>query len=136
MFGETVYTSRSDLASIVRIYDIAASERAILGLPLSKGVVGAESLIELCTEHAEVVKSGRSTATTTGHLDGLSDTGTISIVNPEDSPQPEVACEGDSGAIWMTRDGKAVGMHYAGEPWRACAQAMYLIQRNLGLLIP
>jgi hypothetical protein len=135
LVGETFDVSYSDLASVVRIYDVTGLERHVLGLPAVSGVVGEAELREICLDHAEVVKSGRSTAITIGQLDGLSPTGTVSIVNPADSPQPEVGCEGDSGAIWMTKDQRAVGMHYAGEPWRASAQAMYLIKQNLGLIL-
>jgi hypothetical protein len=135
LVGETFEVSASDLASLVKIRDVRALEAEILALPKCAGVVDQPTLIGLCVDREEVVKSGRSTGVTVGRLDGISDTGTISIVNPDDSPQPEIACAGDSGAVWMTRDHRAVGLHYAGEPWRACAQAMYLIQKHLALVL-
>lgn len=134
LIGETCAVSNSDLASLVRIVGGPADVGLVLGLPAITGVVNRDALIALCAQHAIVKKSGRSTGVTAGELDGLGSTGTVSITNLADSPQPEVACAGDSGAIWMTAQGKAVAMHFAGEPWRASAQAVGLIAKHLKLV--
>jgi hypothetical protein len=134
LVGETCAISFPDLASLVRIHGVSAEKGVVLGLPPITGVVSEEALLALCARHSVVQKSGRSTGVTAGELDGVGPTGTVSIVNLVNSSQPEVACPGDSGAIWMTGQGKAVAMHFAGEPWRGAGQAMYLIARNLALV--
>lgn len=132
--GVTSAVSLADVASLVEIRGVPVAHGAVLGLPDVTGVVTRDELIALCARRAVVKKSGRSTGVTIGELDGLGSTGTVHIVKPPGLRQRELSCRGDSGAIWMTADGKAVAMHFEGAPGRANAQAMYLIQESLELV--
>ena len=77
---------------------------------------------------------GAATDRTTGVLDGRETTsGSVSIVSDTGDL---LADRGDCGAIWMTTDGRAVALHYAGQDSRVLAQAMYNVRDVFGLIIP
>jgi hypothetical protein len=64
-----------------------------------------------------VTKSGRTTETTFGIIDGVSPNEFTIIPDPQSpSPTGEISAGGDSGSVWLevTRS-DAVGLHYAGE---------------------
>lgn len=97
---------------------------AVLGLPLVRDWVKEDELPVLLARQASLMKSGRTTAVTRGVMDGISG-GAITVRRAPGSP--ELACGGDSGSIWMTDDGRAVGMHYGGDGKVALAWAMHRI---------
>jgi hypothetical protein len=64
-----------------------------------------------------VAKSGRTTGTTRGIIDGVSAAECTMIPDPA-SPAPtgEISAGGDSGSVWIeVESAAAVGLHYAGE---------------------
>jgi hypothetical protein len=65
----------------------------------------------------KVTKSGRTTGTTSGIIDGVSaDEFTVIPIPERQHLNEEISAAGDSGSIWLDNtDGNAVGLHYAGE---------------------
>lgn len=62
-----------------------------------------------------VSKSGRSTGTTYGMIDGVTAKG-FTIVPRPGRPFVEISASGDSGAVWLeTEQNRIAGLHYAGE---------------------
>ncbi|GII95507.1 hypothetical protein Ssi02_57380 [Sinosporangium siamense] len=64
-----------------------------------------------------VTKSGRTTQTTFGIIDGVSFTDFTIVPDPaRPAVNGEISSGGDSGSIWLRRsDSAAVGLHFAGE---------------------
>ena len=64
-----------------------------------------------------LMKSGRTTGTTQGIIDGISLNEFTVIPIPNDpNGFPEISAPGDSGSIWLDmKTGAGVGLHYAGE---------------------
>jgi hypothetical protein len=64
-----------------------------------------------------VTKSGRTTGTTFGVIDGVSaDEFTIVPDTGHPAPSGEISASGDSGSVWLRlADSAALGLHYAGE---------------------
>lgn len=87
---------------------------------ITTGVVdsapGATSLDEPLIG-TNVAKSGRTTGTTFGIIDGVT-AQELTIIPDPDRPAPngEISDSGDSGSVWLrTADSAALGLHYAGE---------------------
>ncbi|MDX6744158.1 hypothetical protein [Actinocorallia sp. A-T 12471] len=88
-----------------------------------------------------VTKSGRSTQTTFGIIDGVSDQ-KITIMPDKLRPSPgEISAPGDSGSVWLRVDDyAAVGLHFAGEDPRvrvdrAWAADMNAVARSLRIVV-
>ena len=90
-----------------------------------------------------VTKSGRTTGTTFGQIDGVS-TDAFTIVPDPTRPAPggEISAGGDSGSIWLAVQGSAaIGLHYAGETdpspslERAWAKWMTLVSTTLDIAV-
>ncbi len=64
-----------------------------------------------------VAKSGRTTGTTFGIIDGVSSTEFTVVPDPNrPAPGGEISMGGDSGSVWLrVADSAAIGLHYAGE---------------------
>lgn len=64
-----------------------------------------------------VTKSGRTTETTFGIIDGVSPLEFTIIPDPQrPSPNGEISAGGDSGSVWLDVAGnRGIGLHYAGE---------------------
>jgi hypothetical protein len=65
----------------------------------------------------DVAKSGRTTETTFGIIDGVSTTEMTMIPDPQNPPASgEISAGGDSGSVWLeVANTNAVGLHFAGE---------------------
>jgi hypothetical protein len=65
----------------------------------------------------EVTKSGRTTQTTFGIVDGVSTDEFTMIPDPQNPPPTgEISDGGDSGSVWLVvANNNAVGLHFAGE---------------------
>lgn len=95
-----------------------------------------------------VVKSGRTTGTTYGVIEGVSEyeftVAPLSSGNNNTEPLDiEISAPGDSGSLWLdTKDFAAVGLHYAGEKdpapenERAWAKKMSAVAKVLEISIP
>ena len=89
-----------------------------------------------------VIKSGRTTGTTFGVVDGVSTDEFTIIPNPfRPSPTGEISAGGDSGSVWLeVRSGYAVGLHFAGETdpdpsaERAWAKRMIRVVNTLNIV--
>ena len=92
---------------------------------------------------ARVAKSGRTTATTRGIVDGVSATEFTIIPDPANpAPNGEISAGGDSGSVWLeTATSMAVGLHFAGETdpnpaaERAWAKRMVNVVNALNVLL-
>jgi hypothetical protein len=132
--GYVVDVSPTNCAALVRL-DARANLDVVIDLPSITGFATPAQLEALVVRRAHVRKSGRSTGVTTGRVNGLNSlNGAVAIGFVPESTEPELACEGDSGAIWMTADGTAVALHYGGAPALAKAQAMHSIVREFDLV--
>jgi hypothetical protein len=89
----------------------------------------------------KVTKSGRTTGTTSGVVEGVSaDEFTVIPIPGFPEADIEISAPGDSGSIWLDiTDGYAVGLHYAGEKdpapknERAWAKKLNLITAALNI---
>lgn len=108
---------------------------SLMKLPKLRGVVGLEDCFRLWLDHKVLVKSGRTTGVTRAVLDGIDSDGVLSLVSTRKGE--EISCGGDSGAIWCTEDGLAVGIHYAGNvhgaPPLALAAPVWRVMEGWGL---
>ena len=84
----------------------------LLDLPRMRAVASLEDCSNLWAARTVVVKSGRTTGVTRAVIDGIDSDGVMSLVAAKKGQ--EISCGGDSGAIWCTEDGVALGIHYAG----------------------
>jgi hypothetical protein len=91
----------------------------------------------------KVVKSGRTTGTTRGTIDGVSADEFTVVPDPGfPAPNGEISLPGDSGSIWSS-GGAAVGLHFAGEdndvvpplPERARAKPMSRVAQVLRIRV-
>lgn len=88
-----------------------------------------------------VTKSGRTTGTTFGIIDGVSSTEFTMIPDPQrPSPNGEISSGGDSGSVWLdTTNLHAIGLHFAGEgssdpkDERAWAKRMDIVANALNI---
>lgn len=106
----------------------------ILGI----GVVGRPVQPQL---GMRVIKSGAGTGITEGWIDDTEADGTLVITVPPDMPPNcRLSAEGDSGAVWVSRDGRCpVGLHREGNTFGvALAKAVPfpLACQQLGLFVP
>lgn len=64
-----------------------------------------------------VAKSGRTTGTTRGIIDGVSPLELTVVPDPaHPAPNGEISAGGDSGSVWLeVSSSRAIGLHYAGE---------------------
>jgi hypothetical protein len=86
-------------------------ERRIVDYP--QGVSGvAQPVVGMA-----VTKSGRTTGTTFGIVDGVSTEEFTMIPDPQNPPPAgEISAGGDSGSVWLeVANSNAVGLHFAGE---------------------
>jgi hypothetical protein len=121
-------------SALVSLGSTPASRDAVRSLPSLRAIVESSALDALCVAGAAVEKMGAATDRTTGVLDGREAmSGSVSIVSDSGDV---LADRGDCGAIWMTTDGQAVALHYAGQDARVLAQAMHHIRDVFGLVIP
>ena len=87
---------------------------------ISRGIVdypdGVTGVVQPLVGMA-VTKSGRTTETTFGIIDGVSNLEFTIVPDPQrPSPDGEISAGGDSGSVWLDVAGnRAVGLHYAGE---------------------
>ena len=87
---------------------------------ISRGIVdypnGVRGVVQPVLGMA-VTKSGRTTETTFGIIDGVSTFEFTIVPDPQrPSPNGEISSGGDSGSVWLDVAGnRAVGLHYAGE---------------------
>lgn len=135
--GEVVAIDYDYGASLIRIRTPGAAVGAVMGLPNICGFMYGEELHEAALSRKWVTKSGRTTGVTRARITGISSSGTITLTASDGVS--EIASGGDSGSIWMTDDGRAVGLHFAGgthgkSGW-AQAMPMFGIAENLGLSI-
>jgi hypothetical protein len=65
----------------------------------------------------DVTKSGRTTQTTFGTVDGVSTDEFTMVPDPQNPPPTgEISARGDSGSVWLAvANNNAVGLHFAGE---------------------
>lgn len=135
--GEVIAIDYDYGASLFRVSAPGVAVGALLDLPKISGFMYEEELHEAAIERAVVVKSGRTTGVTRARITGLSASGTITLTAEEGGG--EIAGGGDSGSLWVTPSGKAVGLHFAGGASGSCgwAQAMPIhgIATSFGLSI-
>jgi hypothetical protein len=92
----------------------------------------------------KVAKSGRTTATTFGQIDGVSTDSFTIVPDPARPPAGgEISAGGDSGSVWLAVQGNAaIGLHYAGETdpspslERAWAKLMTAVTATLDVFVP
>ncbi len=90
-----------------------------------------------------VTKSGMTTGTTFGLIDGVSRRlKSFTVVPDPDNPPPsgEISASGDSGSVWLeVGTTNAIGLHYAGEkiakPERAWAMKMVDVLSALNIVL-
>jgi hypothetical protein len=90
-----------------------------------------------------VTKSGRTTQTTFGIVDGVTTEEFTVIPDPQNPPRTgEISAGGDSGSVWLeVTTTNAVGLHFAGETnpnvnaERAWAKRMVNVARALKIII-
>ncbi len=87
-----------------------------------------------------VAKSGRTTGTTFGIVEGVSPRTLTIMPDPRrPSPNGEISAGGDSGSVWLeVSTTRAVGLHYAGEesdrnPEKAWAKRMVNVMTALSI---
>jgi hypothetical protein len=129
LVGETVAVSYANLAALVQLSaGVVAEPAAVLGLTPLTTIASQDRLTELCAGQARVWKSGRSSNVTSGIVEGIDDSGTVTIGSVAGAlGKHELACPGDSGSIWMTETGEGVALHYAGSGPHALAQSLWKI---------
>lgn len=135
--GEVIAIDYEYGASLFRVSAPGVSVGALMDLPKISGFMYEEELHEAAIDQMPVVKSGRTTGVTRARITGLSASGTITLTAEDGGG--EIARGGDSGSLWVTKGGRAVGLHFAGGVSGGCgwAQAMPMhgIVKNLGLSI-
>jgi hypothetical protein len=114
--------SRWDLNLDCAVFALNDSREISTGISdlLPEGVVGVVRPVVGMT----VSKSGRTTGTTFGVVDGVS-TEEFSVIPDPENPPPdgEISAGGDSGSVWIdVENSNAVGLHYAGEADEANAE--------------
>ena len=88
--------------------------------PFSRGIVDYPQGITGVLQPVigtRVTKSGRTTETTFGIIDGVSTTEFTVIPDPQrPSPGGEISAGGDSGSVWLqVETNRVIGLHFAGE---------------------
>jgi hypothetical protein len=108
IIGTIVRSHRGRDCAVARIQTSRAASTSIVDYPGGiKGVVSA-------TIGMRVSKSGRTTGTTHGMVEGVS--ADEFTVIPVPGRWMELSTGGDSGSVWLeTRSHAAVGLHFAGE---------------------
>ncbi len=107
----------------------------MLALPRLRSVASLEDCFNYWAARRILVKSGRTTGVTRAYVDGIDSDGVVSLVATKKGE--EISCGGDSGAIWCTEEGVAVGIHYAGSvpgaPALALAAPLWRVMEGWGL---
>jgi hypothetical protein len=123
--------------AVCRLSDSREFSRGIVDFPQGvKGIV--QPLVGMA-----VAKSGRTTQTTFGIVDGVSIEEFTMIPDPQNPPPTgEVSAGGDSGSVWLAvANNNAVGLHFAGETdpnvnaERAWAKRMVNVARALKITL-
>lgn len=110
--GNVVDSDSSLRAAVIKVSSTPADVGRFLGIPQPLTGV-ATNIIDLVAARAPIWKSGERTGVTRGFVGGFDDS-VVRIGTPASGGSPEVACGGDSGSIWITRDGQGVGLYYGG----------------------
>lgn len=110
--GQVVDSDASLRAAVINVSGSPADVGRFLGIPQPLTGV-ATDIMALVAARTPVWKSGERTGVTRGFVAGFDDS-VVRIGAASSGGPPEVACGGDSGSIWITHDGRGVGLYYGG----------------------
>jgi len=112
--GAVIDFDSSLRAALIELGSTECATGVLRGLQIGLIRSATDTEIEgLVAQRTIVAKSGERSGVTTGFVSGFDD-GVVTISDVNQAPNPELACGGDSGAVWVSSTGVGVALHYGG----------------------